>query len=151
MKIYSKVNEDLSCGGNYYFKDIKEGWTVTEVVYEGGLIKEYFNGSKWIENATEEEIKEFKKSLVPLSISRMKFKMQIRRSTHYTYEIIIAYIQNIPVSETFTEEMKADILDRLEDCVIFERYSPDFIMLSNMMGVSDEKKDEIFIEGNKII
>lgn len=106
--------------------------------------------TKEVIDLTQLEISELNKSKVPTKISRMKFKMQIRRSTNYTYEIIVEYIENMVVTSTFTLEMKQDILDRLNDCVELERYSSDFIMLANMMGVSDAKKDEIFIEGNKI-
>ncbi len=150
MDIVAKINDDNSFGGNFYTKDVKEDWNTTVVIYDAQYLKPIWNNINWIEGATQQEIEEHNKSLVPKTISRMKFKMQIRRSTIYTYEIIIAYIQNIVISENFTEEMKQDILDRLEDCTHFERYSPDFIMLANMMNVSDEIKDEIFINGNLI-
>lgn len=87
---------------------------------------------------------------VPEEISRMKFKIQIRRSTIYSYDIILTYIQNLAVTELFTQDDKDELIDRLEDAVSFNRYHQDFINLANMLGVSDEIKDEIFIEGNKI-
>lgn len=87
---------------------------------------------------------------VPTEISRMKFKIQIRRSTIYSYDIILTYLQNLYVNELFTQDDKDDLIDRLEDAVSFNRYHPDFINLANMLNISDSKKDEIFIEGNKI-
>lgn len=100
-----------------------------------------WNGSMWLDV-------DF--LIIPQELSRMKFKKQIRRSTIYTYEIILEYIKNMTITETFTEDMKLDIIDDIENCVTFERYNPKFIMLANMLNVSDEIKDEIFIEGNKI-
>ncbi len=133
-------------------KEKNKGAIEVPICEQNFIVKKWsFSNEVWMEGATNEEIIEYNKSLVPQSIPRMKFKMQVRRTTYYTYEIIIAYIQNMAVTEEFTEEMKADILDRLEDCTHFERYNPDFIMLANAMNVSDAKKDEIFIEGNKIV
>ncbi len=86
----------------------------------------------------------------PEEISRMKFKIQIERSTIYSYDIILEYIKNMVLNEDFTQDKKNELIYRLEDAVSFNRYHQDFINLANMLGVSDEIKDEIFIEGNKI-
>lgn len=130
---FSKVTREIPFDGNSF--------ELIQTELEPNNYTDVWNGTEWIDNSI---------IVVPQEISRMKFKMQIRRSTYYSYEIIVAYIENMSVSEIFTADMKQDILDRLHDCVKFERYSPDFIMLANMMNVSDAIKDEIFIEGNKI-
>ena len=88
--------------------------------------------------------------IVPQEISRMKFKIQLRRSTIYSHDIILEYLRNLPINEFFTQETKEYIIDRLEDAVNFNRYHKDFITIANMLGVSDKIKDEIFIQGNKI-
>ena len=149
MTIVSTYLESGKFGGFRNSNNIPDGFFVANAQYPNNLIDGYYNQelNQWYENASEEEIRSL---TVPTELSRMKFKMQIRRSTYYSYEIIVAYIENMTVSELFTEDMKQDILDRLHDCVKFERYSPDFIKLANMMNVSDAIKDEIFIEGNKI-
>lgn len=115
------------------------------------IIKKWdFINEIWCEGATPEEILEHNISLIPKEISRMKFKIQIRRSTIYSYDIILEYLKNLAINETFTQDDKDELIDRLEDAVSFNRYHKDFINLANMLGVSDEIKDEIFIEGNKI-
>ena len=115
------------------------------------VIKKWdFINEIWCEGATPEEILEHNISLIPKEISRMKFKIQIRRSTIYSYDIILEYLKNLAINETFTQDDKEELIDRLEDAVSFNRYHKDFINLANMLGVSDEIKDEIFIEGNKI-
>ena len=106
--------------------------------------------TKEVIDFTEEEIEAYNRSLIPTELSRLKFKIQIRRSTIYSYDIILTYIQNLTVTELFTQDDKDELIDRLEDAVSFNRYHQDFINLANMLGVSDEIKDEIFIEGNKI-
>ena len=109
-----------------------------------------FENEIWIEGATPQEIAEASKPIVPQEISRMKFKIQIRRSTIYSYDIILTYLQNLAVNELFTQDDKDELIDRLEDAVSFNRYHKDFINLANMLSVPDEIKDEIFIEGNKL-
>lgn len=116
-------------------------WLLTEILPDPKCKQPKWNGSIWYESFIE----------VPEEISRMKFKIQIRRSTIYSYDIILTYIQNLAVTELFTQDDKDELIDRLEDAVSFNRYHKDFINLANMLSVSDEIKDEIFIEGNKIV
>ena len=52
----SKINTDNSFGGNFTNDRIKEDWTTTDVIYQGGFIKAFWDGSKWIESATAAEI-----------------------------------------------------------------------------------------------
>ena len=106
--------------------------------------------TKEVIDFTAEEIEAYNKSLIPSEISRMKFKIQIRRSTIYSYDIILEYLKNLAINETFTQDDKDELIDRLEDAISFNRHHKDFINLANMLGVSDEIKDEIFIKGNKI-
>lgn len=150
MDIIAKINDDNSFGGNFYTKDVKEGWNTTNLIYDAQYLKPIWINSNWEEGATQQEIEDYNRSKVPEEISRMKFKIQIRRSTIYSYDIILTYIQNLAVTELFTQDDKDELIDRLEDAVNFNRYHKDFINLANMLGVSDEIKDEIFIEGNKI-
>lgn len=58
---YILINENGTCGGIVGEQPTHNNWTLTP--YLGGLIKEFWNGSKWIESATDEEIKEYKQSI----------------------------------------------------------------------------------------
>jgi len=129
------INLDNSYGGA--FTGLEDGINFTD--FEPKNPTDIWNGSTWVDNSP---------IVVPQEISRMKFKIQIRRSTIYSYDIILTYLQNLAVNELFTQDDKDELIDRLEDAVSFNRYHPDFINLANMLGVSDEKKDEIFINGN---
>lgn len=51
---YFLINTDGSCGGNVGIEPNHNNWTLTP--YLGGLIKEFWNGSAWVESASEEEI-----------------------------------------------------------------------------------------------
>ncbi len=54
---YFLINTDGSCGGNTGTEPNNNNWTLTP--YLGGLIKEFWNGSEWIESANDEEIYQY--------------------------------------------------------------------------------------------
>lgn len=99
--------------------------------------------TKEIINLTEQEIRDL---TIPKQLSRMKFKMQVLITTGKTYEEIISFIQGLPMSEFY----KKLLLIRLEDCVVFERYSEDLSYIAQEMGITETQLDEIFINGNLI-
>lgn len=51
---YFIINTDKTCGGVTETKPQDNNWTL--VPYLGGFVKEYFNGEKWIESASIEQI-----------------------------------------------------------------------------------------------
>jgi hypothetical protein len=52
--MYTLINSDLTCGGMVGTEPLHNNWTLT--TYLGGLVKEQWNGTEWIEGATEQEI-----------------------------------------------------------------------------------------------
>lgn len=99
--------------------------------------------TKEVVNLTEEEIRDI---TIPKQLSRMKFKMQVLITTGITYNDIISFIQGLSMSDFY----KKLLLIRLEDCVVFERYSEDLLYIAQEMNITDEQLDEIFINGNLI-
>ena len=67
---YTLINLDKSCGGITGTKPTHKNWTLTP--YLGGLIKEFWNGSEWIEVATPEEIVE----------AQNKITIELRKQAH---------------------------------------------------------------------
>jgi len=55
--IYTLINENGTCGGTIGIKPEHDNWT--ETPYFGGFVKEFWNGTDWVEGATKEEIDEF--------------------------------------------------------------------------------------------
>ena len=51
---YTLIKDDFTCGGLVGTEPNHNNWTLTP--YLGGLIKEQWNGTQWVEGATEEEI-----------------------------------------------------------------------------------------------
>jgi hypothetical protein len=50
------INKNGTCGGCVGTQPNDNNWTLTP--YLGGFVKEFWNGTQWIENATEQEIAE---------------------------------------------------------------------------------------------
>lgn len=82
MKIFSLINIDNSFGGNFYEKDIVDGFNYVETIYDKNFIKPTWSGSEWIEGATPEEIAEqqaevLKQKETDLYIKRMQDAQRI--------------------------------------------------------------------------
>jgi hypothetical protein len=102
--------------------------------------------TKEVIELTPEEIREI---TIPAQISRMKFIMQVFITTQMKYEDIIIFITELPVN-VLNDDNKYLILTRLGSCTHFERYSTDLLTISQMMQITTEQLDEIFINGNLI-
>ena len=146
MDIVAKINDDNSFGGNFYTKDVQQDWNITDVIYDGVFLKPNWNDSEWEECASQEEIEAHNRGLIPQEISRMKFIIQVFITTGIRYEDIVLFIQNL----TFDEAQKYVILTRLRSATHFDRYSNDLLTIAQMMGITSEQLDSIFINGNLI-
>jgi hypothetical protein len=51
---FTLIKSDRTCGGIVGTQPNNNNWTI--IPYLGGLIKEQWNGTQWVEGATEEEI-----------------------------------------------------------------------------------------------
>jgi len=51
---FTIIKSDKTCGGIVGTEPNHNNWTI--IPYLGGLIKEQWNGTQWVEGATEEEI-----------------------------------------------------------------------------------------------
>lgn len=84
---------------------------------------------------------------VPAEISRMKFIIQIKRSTGIKFEEVEIFINSIP-NQYLDSDKKYEIITRLNAAVSFNRYNEDLLTIAQMMGITSEQLDEIFINGN---
>lgn len=56
MIIYTRILDDNTFGGNFLEHQLQEGWNYTVLQPSEDLISPLWDGSQWIEGATEEEI-----------------------------------------------------------------------------------------------
>lgn len=143
---YILINKNGSFGGIVGTQPSHNNWTLTP--YFGGLIKEFWNGSKWVENATQEEIDKAKKYLVPETLHRMGLKIQLLLRGIEISEIIDS-INSIPDS-MFPKVAKQIAIIKFEEAAYFDRYNADLNLVAVMMGLTQDDLDEIFINGNKV-
>lgn len=101
-----------------------------------------------VETATPEEISEANKEFVPILISRMGLKMQLR----------ILNIDITEVEKTIRElpDWMMSPLDKdlavikFNDAAYYDRYNADYNLIATMMGISQEQLNQIHINGNKV-
>lgn len=116
-------------------------WQLTEALPNSELKKPIWNGSEWIEGATPEEIAEANRAKVPESISQMKLRKQLILSG-ISIASIDALIQSLP-------QPNRDLIYTMwEYAVVFDRNNPELNAMAEMLNISQEQLDEIFINGN---
>lgn len=139
--LYHLITEDFRYGGNVGTQPTHNNWT--NMPYLGGLIKETWNGSAWVEGATPEEIAEANKELVPATISQMKLRKQLILSG-----ISISAIDNMIAQ--LPQPQKDLVYTMWEYAVLFDRNDETLNAMASMLNITQEQLDNIFIYGNKL-
>ena len=98
-----------------------------------------FQSNSYYEGATSEEIASM--IVVPDSISQMKLRKQLILSGIYIASID-ALIQSLP------QPTKDLIYTMWEYAVVFDRHNPELNAMAQMLEITQQQLDEIFINGN---
>lgn len=107
------------------------------------FVKPKWNGIEWGEGATEEEITEYQKSLVPQVITRRQFKIALAVLGKNEQDILNG-INQLP------EPNKTIAMISYTEAGTFERNNPELIFVAKtFLQMTDEQIDEIFIIGNQ--
>lgn len=115
-----------------------EDWILIETAIEENLIKPKWNGSEWIEGANESELNVI---IVPESISQMKLRKQLILSG-ISISSIDALIQSLP-------QPNRDLIYTMwEYAVVFDRNNAELNAMAQMLNISQQQLDDIFINGN---
>jgi hypothetical protein len=123
--------------------ELQEGQSQVPFPPNNNFIKPKWDNDKWIEGATEEEIEEYKKSLVPPTISQMNLRLQLI-AENIPIASVYDTIEQIPNATT-----KETIYTKWEYALIFERADQTLNQMAQMLNVSQEQLDRIFINGNQ--
>ena len=98
-----------------------------------------FQSNSYYEGATSEEIASM--IVVPDSISQMKLRKQLILSGIYIASID-ALIQSLP-------QPNRDLIYTMwEYAVVFDRQNPELNAMAQMLNITKQQLDEIFINGN---
>lgn len=141
-KLYYIYNENFEITHAQFFI---EGEQPSNVIYieNCDFIKPKVNSEtlEVYEGATPEEIAEANRAKVPESISQMKLRKQLILSG-ISIASIDALIQTLP-------QPNRDLIYTMwEYAVVFDRSNPELNAMAEMLNISQEQLDEIFINGN---
>jgi len=115
----------------------------TEVQIVGNFIKFKFDGNAWIEGASEEEIAEYQKSLVPQIITRRQFKIALAILGKNEQDILNG-INQLP------EPTRTIATISYTEAGTFERSNPELIFVGKIfLQMTDEQIDNVFTIGSQ--
>jgi hypothetical protein len=115
----------------------------TQVPIVGDFIKFKFDGNAWVEGATQEEIAEYQKSLVPQIITRRQFKIALAVLGKNENDILNGINQ-------LSEPTRTIALISYTEAGTFERSNPELIFVGKtFLQMTDEQIDNIFIVGSQ--
>jgi hypothetical protein len=111
----------------------------TEVNPTGNFIRNRFDGEKWVEGATEEEIR----ATLPQEITRRQFKIALAVLGKNEQDILNGIDQLPEPSRTIAR------ISYME-AGTFERYNPELIAVASMfLNMSEDDIDEVFKIGSQ--
>lgn len=131
--IYFLINENGTCGGTIGVEPTHKRWTT--VPYLGSLVKEYFNGSEWVEQATPEEMK----ARVPEAVKNVQLRLALIKSGKSVIEITQA-IYALPQSQR-----KEELLTLWEYRETMHRNDESLNQMAEHLGFTQADLDNLFI------
>ena len=112
---------------------------IVEIEYLGNLYKPLWNGSEWVESATQQEIEEANKPTIPEVVTRRQFKIALA-VLGYNEENILNGINQLP------EPNKTIARISYVESGTFERNSDDLnFVAKTFLNLTDEQIDEVFL------
>lgn len=126
------------------FEDTETEIAIDEILTESYVVP-YFNQETraFYEGATQEEIAEYQKSLVPQIITRRQFKIALAILGKNENDILNG-INQLP------EPTKTIALISYTEAGTFERTNPELIFVGKtFLQMTDEQIDNIFVVGNQ--
>ena len=132
--------------GNIYFNGVLVPQDDTNPMWQAYWQHKQNGGEIVFVEATDEEIAEANKPIVPCFISRMRLKLELFER-NITVEDIVDTITSIP-SAVFSESEKQKALIKFQEATSYDRYNADLNLIATLIGLSQQDLDEIFINGN---
>ena len=134
------LNENSLFSGNYTDLDIiPEHSSYTTILYLGGMIVPFFNGTEWIEGATPEEIAEANKPIVPIQVKNMKFRLALIKSG-----IMPSSIDTV-ITQMPEGAMKENIFTLWNFADYLERNDEGLNYMAGQFNITHEQLDNLFI------
>ena len=137
---YILINLDFTCGGITGTEPNHINWTL--IPYLGGFIKEKWNGTEWVEGASEVEIYEATNLIVPQEVQLWRARTVLK---------LLGMEQVIEVAlNSLDEPLKTGALYIWQFGTTVERNSQTVLLLQTVLGLTDAQVDDIFIQAENI-
>ena len=138
---YYRYNDSFEYIGITETEPTDSLWTT--IGYEGCLVKPIWNGAQWEDGATQEELKEFKKSQTPQEVQLWRIRTIIKLLQLET-QIEIAI-------DTLPEPSKTAATYIWKFGTTVERASQTILLLQAALQLTDEQVDDLFIQAEQIV
>ncbi len=147
MKSLTENNILISVYTDDFFEDpinikISEKWKLTDVIpteEQQKYIKCMFDGNTYYEGATSEEVEAYEEAITPNELTSRQFWIAVYKLLSLTEDQVINVIEQIPISDFFTEETKEMVIISCRKSQVFERKDSllkTFIpVLSQILGI----------------
>lgn len=131
--------------GGTYSNECLPTETIVSDIRTFWCLKPYFNFTtrEYYEGATQEELDEYNKSLVPEVVTKLQLKLQLTLSG-FDLTLIDNAISQLP------EPQRSLTSISWNDATIFERSNPLLINLATQLGLTSLDLDNIFINASNI-
>lgn len=131
--------------GNYTSaNEVPDNKTICQILCNNDLFKPFFNGTEWIETATENEIQEYQNARVPQILTPRQFWLSVFTLKAMKKQDALDFIETLP--EPPRELAKITLLESLQ----FERNDAMLINFSHQFGWNDNDLNEIFTLGETL-
>jgi hypothetical protein len=122
--------------------ELQEGQSEVPFASPIDLIRGKWNGTKWIEGATPEEIIEYKKIFTPQVITRRQFKIALAVLGKNETDILNGINQLPEPTQTIARISYTE-------AGTFERFNPELIAVATMfLNMNEDDIDEVFKIGS---
>lgn len=138
--MYYKLNEQGFYLGLKQEQPFEDGFQ-TNVEPIGNFVKGRFDFelNEWIEGATEEEIREYRKLITPEKVSRRQLRQALILSD---FDLSLIDQEISKIEDTKTRLLMESFWNDSQE---FERYHERLISFATDLGFSEEQTDNLFI------
>lgn len=126
-------------GGFRDENSIPNNMGISSKMYENQFFIGIWNGTKWIEGATPEEIAEANKPIVPIQVKNMKFRLALIKSG-----IMPSSIDSV-ITQMPEGAMKENIFTLWNFADYLERNDASLNYMAGQFNITQEQLDNLFI------
>ena len=139
--MYYTYNELGKYTGSSGVEPLDNNWTL--IPYQGGLIKEKWNGIEWVEGATQEEIDEATKPIVPNEVQLWRLRTILKlNNLENTIESALNQLEE-------PTQTAAKNVWNYGTTVL--RFSQTVLFIQEVTQMTDDQVDEIFQQAEAIV